>query len=514
MTKSIRDFFSRSKHAKTAVSEAQQQISLFVALLVILFGIGSWISVAGMMVEVPVLIAEGIPEKYKLNSYLSCIAQFAFVGQLLFVLFNRFAPKMLYRPEIPVIYLLTVIAATGNLLLAFLWDSYTVWPIDNKLHSTPFFILFICTSMASITSNSTFTGFMSLLKPAYLNWYWIGHGLGALSPSFIAIVQHIMRQDSCVQNATFLNHTWVGNASEIYNCTTWMDSGPRVDFGPRELFFVLTGIMLLCLISFVGLNILPSAIREHVPCDDGRPAKHDPCGGLCRCAGSAADDEELIPLSEVARSDVPPSETNNNHDNEQRSLSTLQFVCLYTILFGKCLLMYGIMSPIQSFSASAYGQSVYEYVVISGGISKLVGYFLFLIKPICSFTLVVLTFLLGTICAGYGMAVALMSPHPPLQGLVISNILIIACWTGQGLLLSYCKAGIVWILRQERNSRKHLIWSGVIGQVGVVIGTFAMFPVINVFEIFHTSYVDECDMVTCEKISPSSLYPLLSGVED
>uniref|UniRef100_A0A8C2C7S6 Riboflavin transporter n=1 Tax=Cyprinus carpio TaxID=7962 RepID=A0A8C2C7S6_CYPCA len=66
-------------------------MSLFTHVLACLFGIGSWVAINGMWVELP-LIVPSIPEGWYLPSYLTIIIQMANIGPLFITLMHRFRP--------------------------------------------------------------------------------------------------------------------------------------------------------------------------------------------------------------------------------------------------------------------------------------------------------------------------------------------------------------------------------------------------------------------------------------
>ncbi|XP_071477756.1 solute carrier family 52, riboflavin transporter, member 3-B-like [Diadema antillarum] len=477
------------------------RVSWFVALLVVLFGGGAWISISGIWVEVPILILQGIPEQYEINSYITIVIQMALVGPLIFLLFNRFAPKRCYRPEIPVIYVTTFVATFGTLLVACTWDKYTVWTVDGKLHSTAFLVLLFFISLVDVSSNVTFVGFMSIFKSNYLNWYWVGQGTSALWPTLVMVIQKGTNHNQCVENSTFINRTWVGNYSVVYNCTEWTRSRSQVEFGPTAFFYVLAAMMLICHLSFVGLNVLPCAKREYEIPEDGRRIHHDPCGGLFKSQGDD-DKENALLLSESVEMPAAAAETEaetaSHTEPDRVPLSTSQYIFLYVIIFMDFFVMYGIMSPIQSYSGSAYGQETYQCVVIFRNIAKVAGFLLFLVKPVHNFPVVIVTFLFGFVASIYGLTAAVMSPHPPLEGLFIGKILIVIAWIFEGTFFIYCQAATMWIVRKGNNTRHHLIWTGLTSQIAAVLGTVLMFPLVSVFHLFQANKAGHCDgTITC-----------------
>uniref|UniRef100_A0A8C1SPI3 Riboflavin transporter n=1 Tax=Cyprinus carpio TaxID=7962 RepID=A0A8C1SPI3_CYPCA len=89
-------------------------MSLFTHVFACLFGIGSWVAINGMWVELP-LIVPSIPEGWYLPSYLTIIIQMANIGPLFITLMHRFRPGVL--DERPVIYTIVTVGVVATFLL-------------------------------------------------------------------------------------------------------------------------------------------------------------------------------------------------------------------------------------------------------------------------------------------------------------------------------------------------------------------------------------------------------------
>ncbi|XP_050999495.1 solute carrier family 52, riboflavin transporter, member 3 isoform X2 [Acomys russatus] len=153
-------------------------------LLVCVFGMGSWVAINGLWVELPLLVTE-LPEGWYLPSYLTVVIQLANIGPLLVTLLHRFQPGCL--SEVPVIFLILGIGTAACILLAFLWNM-TSW-IQGGHHSVAFIILTFFLALVDCTSSVTFLPFMSQLPTYYLTTFFIGEGLSGLLPALVALVQ-------------------------------------------------------------------------------------------------------------------------------------------------------------------------------------------------------------------------------------------------------------------------------------------------------------------------------------
>ena len=182
--------------------------------------------------------------------------------------------------------------------------------------------------------------------------------------------------------------------------------------------------MILCHVSYIGLNTLPCAKREYVSTSNHDGATMSRDQSTDSHVSARPEEERLLPIA--AEGNEPPISPHGTQDVTIRNLSKVQFTFLYIMYFADYFLMYGVFSSIQSYSATAYGQNLYRLIVPIREIVKVVGFLLFLLKPIYSFSLVAITFFLGSMGGFYCLAIAKLSPHPPLQGLLIGKILLVS----------------------------------------------------------------------------------------
>uniref|UniRef100_A0A8C0DBQ7 Riboflavin transporter n=1 Tax=Balaenoptera musculus TaxID=9771 RepID=A0A8C0DBQ7_BALMU len=94
---------------------ADVTMAFLIHLLVCTFGMGSWVAINGLWVELPLLVTE-LPEGWYLPSYLTVIIQLANIGPLLVTLLHHFQPG--YVASIP------RVVTTSNFLTGY-WTIYT-----------------------------------------------------------------------------------------------------------------------------------------------------------------------------------------------------------------------------------------------------------------------------------------------------------------------------------------------------------------------------------------------------
>lgn len=103
---------------------------LHVDILCIFFGIGTWLCVNGLWVELPLLV-QHLPEGWKLPAYLSVVIQLANLGPVLYTVLNSVCPAIV--TEVRSVYAVMAVGFAAVLLLANFW-SVTV-TIFSEPHS-------------------------------------------------------------------------------------------------------------------------------------------------------------------------------------------------------------------------------------------------------------------------------------------------------------------------------------------------------------------------------------------
>lgn len=104
---------------------------LHVDVLCILFGIGTWLCVNGLWVELPLLVQQ-LPEGWALPAYLSVVIQLANLGPVMYTVLNSFFPRVV--TDVRSIYVVMVVGFTAVILLANYWHSTE--SILGQEHST------------------------------------------------------------------------------------------------------------------------------------------------------------------------------------------------------------------------------------------------------------------------------------------------------------------------------------------------------------------------------------------
>eukprot|EP00058_Branchiostoma_floridae_P019466 XP_002604956.1 hypothetical protein BRAFLDRAFT_92596 [Branchiostoma floridae] len=216
------------------------RISIPVYILVCLFGVGSWIDINGLWVELPIIVQHA-PEGWSLPSYMAVIIQLANIGPIAVTLANVFCGRRVSNKV--VIYIIVTVGAMSCFLLPFFWKHTSV--VAGANHSTALLTLTFLLAFVDCTSSVTFLPFMTLFSGPYLTSYFIGEGMSGLLPSLVAL-------------------------------------------GQGNFFWFLFAMMLICGIAFVLLNHLPLAKKEHVGAVNATDSQNDGFSNLGH--SSVADD--------------------------------------------------------------------------------------------------------------------------------------------------------------------------------------------------------------------------------
>ena len=254
-----------------------------VSALALIFGMGSWIAITGLWLEMPLLI-ERLPEGWRLASYLNIMIQIANIGPLLY----WFARKKRLLNEITATHIQMSIGIASCLVLILAWD-WTV-EIRGKRHSLVLFVATFGLALVDCTSSVTFLPFMARFDSGYMTPYLVGEGLSGFIPSMFALIQGVgENRKECLELTSSadiaLNATAVGsvvNASapfreQLANLTTTLQvldtdqlersassASSLIEpiFSVEVFFLSLFSTLLISYIGFCTLQLLPEAKQE------------------------------------------------------------------------------------------------------------------------------------------------------------------------------------------------------------------------------------------------------------
>ncbi|XP_074841658.1 solute carrier family 52, riboflavin transporter, member 2 [Carettochelys insculpta] len=421
--------------------------ALVTHLLVAFFGMGSWVAVNALWVELPVVV-KWLPEGWNLPAYLSVLVALGNVGPIAVTLAHKLAPGRL--KERWVIHAIQALGVVAALFLALFWHRTA--PVMGEPHSLAFLLLTFLLALGCCTSNVTFLPFMYRFPQPFIRTFFVGQGLSALFPCVLALAQGVGRLEC--RNAT------LGNGSRPHYL--------EENF-PADTYFWLTAALLgLSALAFMGLTL-----------QLGRASSSATRRGSS-CKGSA-ETEESFPLqdgtpasasaSEVAKVPPAPFWTGRN-------------LYLLVLLGISNALTNGVLPSVQSYSCLPYGSTAYHLSVVLSNIANPVACFLAMGVLCRSAAGLGILSALGGVFAAYLMALAVLSPCPPLVGSVTGIALVVLSWTLFLGLFSYLKVVIGSLLHEAGHAA--LVWCGAVIQAGSLVGALTMFPLVSIYHLFQS----------------------------
>ncbi|XP_026546662.1 solute carrier family 52, riboflavin transporter, member 2-like [Notechis scutatus] len=440
-------------------STSQRSPALLPHVLVALFGMGSWVSVNSLWVELPVVVKR-LPEGWNLPAYLSVLIALGNLGPVSVALIHHFAPKRL--KERWLIHAIQALATATALLLALLWDHTAV--VAGQPRSVAFLVLAFLLALACCTSNVSFLPYMYQFPPLFVRTFFIGQGLSALLPCVLALGQGV-GQLECP------NGTW-GNASQPRYLQENFSAGTY--FGLLVALLVGSALAFLALVLWHGRREGP---KERVP-PEGRTGP-----------------EEVYPL----RDDSDPALHDGTNEGPPGRDSTplLIFwtgrnIYLLGLLGVSNALTNGVLPSVQSYSCLPYGNTAFHLSVVFGNIANPVACFVAMFLLSRSLLALSIISAAGCVFGAYLMGLAVLSPCPPLQGSHLGVALVVLAWTCFSGLFAYLKVAISSLLHEAGHAA--LLWCGAVIQAGSLLGALVMFPPTSVYHLFQRGQdcVDNC----------------------
>ncbi|KAM9838153.1 riboflavin transporter 2 [Aulostomus maculatus] len=440
-------------------------MSLLTHLLACLFGMGSWVSINGLWVELPLIVPQ-IPEGWYLPSYLSILIQMANVGPLFVTLMHRFHPGALN--ETAVIYVIIALGTVASFLLGFFWKETVV--VAGVPRSVALLVLTFFLAAVDCTSSVTFLPFMMRLKTQYLTTYYIGEGVSGLLPALVALIQGV-GVVHCVNSTQTQNTT---NSSVTFELQAQYQPA---NFSAEVFFFFLSAMMLVCLLSFLLLNYHPAVARE-------KP-KGQYTNGVKEKSQKNRKCVEQKPMMDPYR----PANQRCRSSFGSGAYSWTQVFYIFVILAWVNALTNVVLPSVQSYSCLPYGNNAYHLSATMAAVSNPLACFIAMFLPIRSLVLMGVLTGIGSGVGAFIMGMAVLSPCPLLVHDTSGDVIMVLAWIIFVLSLSYVKVIIGVILRDEGHSA--LVWCGAVVQLGSLLGAVTMFPVVSVYSFFSSG--DPCN---------------------
>lgn len=309
---------------------------LLVHVLACAFGLGAWVAVNGLWVELP-LIVNVLPEGWELPSYLTVIIQLANLGPLLVTLMHKLYPGRLKEPI--VIYSILSIGVVACVLLAFFWDETTV--VAGRQHSTAFFVITFFLALVDCTSSVTFLPFMTRLPAKFITTYFIGEGLSGFIPAVIALAQGV-GMSRCDNSSEVAGNQTRGNWTLQ---TVYLPP----NFSTEVFFSLLAVMMCISLAAFVTLNKLPRTFlsAENLVATPAASISSGLDNPACQTDG------EALPSKGEG-----PAEGKGHPGSSE--LTVYQLTFMYFMVVWVNASTNGLLPSVQTYSCMPYGNRAYH----------------------------------------------------------------------------------------------------------------------------------------------------------
>lgn len=433
----------------------------FIYVLVILFGMGSWVSVNGLWVELPILVNQS-PESWNLPSYMTILVQIANIGPFLYMILNKFFPNKIKEKH--GVFAIVTIGITSSLLLVFLWRETSY--IGGVKHSTGLFLAVFLLSLVDCTSSVVFLPYMTLFKPEYISALYIGESLSGLVPSLVALGQGVGKT-ICVNVTETVNQTT--------NSTHLVSEYVQPNFPAEDFFYFLLSIMVVCGLAFTLLHYLPYSKQEHV-------SNHPDILADVKFVNAESASYKYTEFNDPTDSQDSQIDISYMH---QRRLENNKGTFIYFLILMASIsaLTNGVIPNIQSYATIPYGSKSYHLAVtLSNIVNPLVCFVAFFLPTMTKKIISLCTFL-GVGSGVYILVIAAESPNPPLQNVTVGAVLVVFMSVFLAATMSFSKVSIASVLR--RYGRQALLWCGIVTQVGAFVGAVIMFIVVNKLKLFH-----------------------------
>ncbi|KAK2887437.1 hypothetical protein Q8A67_015665 [Cirrhinus molitorella] len=330
-------------------------MSILTHVLAGLFGMGSWVTICGLWVELPLIVPQ-VPEGWYLPSYISVIVQLANIAPLFVTLMHRFRPGKLN--ETAVIYFIVGFGILASLFLAFFWSETVM--VQGVKRSVPLMLLIFFISIVDCTSSVTFLPFMTQLKAEYLMTYYVGEGLSGLVPALVAMVQGVGVME-CINASQILrfNETHLNSSERDTNYL--VPHYQPANFSVEAYFFFLTAMMVVCLVAFLLLNYHPAVARE-------RPNNTNGNG-------------DSISRLKNKKSEQKPMMRSQKSSQKFSMFGTgmytwMQVLYIYVILAWVTALTNTGLPSVQSYSCLPYGDQAYHWSATMANVANPIACFI------------------------------------------------------------------------------------------------------------------------------------------
>lgn len=438
---------------------------LIVHLLVILFGVSTWIGVNGIFIELPLLVGIA-PEGWNLPAYIVIVTQSANIGPALYALLYK--SKCQPNESSCILCLLcSQVLAMG--LLMFFYDKTVA--IGSERHSLILLVSVFFSALVGCFSSVLFMPYLRDFDDVYIVSYFVGEGLSGVLPSVVALIQGVGERAACNNTLT--------NATETISL-----NAPDLKFPGQYYFLFLSLVLVLSLTAFIVLRY-SRFVQVNKRLSNSNFLTQTKVDGRLRKESDVTVNIYCIDNVDRRTSKKENEMANNSSLVKANSLLLFRKIYLYVLIGICCFFSNGFLPSIQSYSCLPYGHLAYQLSIVCAQFVNPLACFLTIWVMVSSVKIINYLALICLIAGCYVTCVALLSPTPPLQKSTVGVGLIILSWIILMGVISYLKLIIVSLLKKISSS-KALFNIGVVMQTGSATGAIMSFVLINFTDYFKT----------------------------
>lgn len=316
----------------------------FVYVLVAIFGLGTWTNLAGVWIELPIIVPI-LPESWQLPAKLSLLINLANIFPILIV-FASFIFRLNTAPfEVPVNFILLTTSITFAIGYAFLWDKTAyLFGMEQSI-----FLMLLCFfgAISDCLSSTTFIPFLHRYEPIYLNAYFTGEAFTALLPALIGMAQGIGPSE-CSGNGT----------------STMIHHQPR--FSVRTYFLILSLLPFAALLSFIALRMIKTGRLQTSASTNTLRSSSSRVFILMENIGEMKFIEDTIETINRIERRLKDDQRKNSFTD----LFRFQPAIFLFIVLQCSVMLYGICQGLTTFSLNAYSVTTFHYTIIGSKIRE------------------------------------------------------------------------------------------------------------------------------------------------
>lgn len=442
-------------------------------VLLSLFCISSWVSANSVWSELPFYIIES-PEGWRLTSVLTVLAQIAqILPMTVFLLLRKLFPKQItYRKSIYFKVVFEVIACT---LLGFFWNKTIVFA-GEEISIGLYIISFIMSLLCGLSSLTFLPYIGEHFAKQYIVPLYIGESVSSSIPSLIVFFQGSSdHETSChksrtiqtnnddiltVEKKQYFVHQKL-NTSQIKQVVSETFK-TEPNFSVSMFFFIITGLMFICSIAFVYVDIVyarKKTLKEEI---------------MLKSETRQKEKEAFI------EDDSTVENTSRIENKNYTEKSTLLVISFFIACF-----MYGILPGIQPYSTLPYGYESFNLSINLGNLLLPIAVFSSIFSKKDSMKSVVTQFLIGISFSLYLLFISIMSPCPPFVTSypVVGSFLAVFAWILIECIFIRLRCKIAE--RFERFGGEYFLALGFVTLLGQVMGGTIIYICIDIYRLFH-----------------------------